>query len=107
MKQVFQIQELQQVDNGMGGFINQYQTLFTVYGYIDMLTGSDLNSVQSAIVEESTHILIIPDFIDGVTDDMRVVDKSNRHYTVTYSDNPVEQNHHNEIYLKYGGVVSD
>lgn len=103
--QEFKIQVMDQVDNGIGGFNEDWAVFKAVQGYIDLLTGTDLNTLQNAFIEQSTHILIIPEFTPGITDDMRVVDETNRYYTVTYADDPVGQGHHNEIYCKYGGVV--
>lgn len=101
----FMIQHKAQVDDGLGGFTENWKTFNTVDGYIDFITGTDRNMVQNAFVEDSTHVLIIPDYTQGITDNMRVVDKDNRYYSITYSDNPVGVNHHNEIYLTYGGVL--
>lgn len=103
--QEFKIQVMDQIDNGIGGFNEDWADFKTVKGYIDLLTGTDLNTMQNAFIEQSTHILIIPQFTDGITDDMRVVDKTNRYYTITYADDPVGQGHHNEFYCKYGGVI--
>lgn len=104
--QEFVIQEYADVDDGAGGFVGSWNDLLTVEGYIDMMSGTDLSGIQNAITEESTHILIIPAYTLGITDAMRVVDKDKRYYTITYADDPVGQQHHNELYLKYGGVVS-
>ena len=103
--QEFKIQIMDQIDNGIGGFNEDWADFKTVQGYIDLLTGTDLNTLQNASIEQSTHILIIPEFTPGVTDDMRVVDETNRYYMITYADDPVGQGHHNEIYCKYGGVI--
>ena len=105
--QEFKIQVMDQIDNGIGGFNEDWADFKTVKGYIDLLTGTDLNTLQNASIEQSTHILIIPEFTPGITDDMRVVDETNRYYTITYADDPVGQGHHNEIYCKYGGVIDD
>lgn len=107
MKALFEIQEGIPVKDGIGGKTVQWSSWGQVRGYIDMLGGTDLNSIQNAITEESTHILIIPIFKEGITDKMRIVDEKNRFYSITYSDNPVGQKHHNEIYLKYGGVLNE
>lgn len=105
--QEFVIQQFIQFDNGIGGFIEDWDSFETVQGYIDLITGTDLNNVQNAITEQSTHILIIPTYTEGIKDNMRVVDKDNRYYSITYSDNPVGLNHHNELYLTFGGVLND
>ncbi|MDY7044427.1 head-tail adaptor protein [Virgibacillus sp. M23] len=103
--QWFTIQELKSDPNGIGGHRQTWPTVLEVEGYLDLVTGTDLNPVQNAFVEDSTHILIIPEFTPGITDNMRIVDKDNRFYFITYADDPVGIGHHNEIYCKYGGVL--
>lgn len=103
--QPFEIQKKTQTDDSIGGFIEEWKEFVIVEGYIDLLTGTDQNNVQNAFVEDSTHVLIIPKYTEGITDNMRVVDSDNRYYSITYSDNPVGINHHNEIYLTFGGVL--
>lgn len=102
----FTIQHFKQVDDGIGGFKEDWTDLKEVHGYLDLVTGTDLNAVQNAILEQSTHILIVPEFIPGITDKMRIVDENNRIYDITYSDDPMGVHHHNEIYCKFGGVFS-
>lgn len=101
----FTIEHKIQIDDGIGGIIDAWKEFKTVQGYLDLVTGTDLNTVQNAFVEQSTHILIIPSFTVGITDEMRVVEGNGRYYSITYSDDPVGQGHHNEIYCKFGGVV--
>ena len=103
---LFRIQQKTQVPDGIGGFSETWDDMPEVSGYLDMLTGSDLNSVQNAFIEQSTHILIIPEYTEWITDQMRIVDLDGRIYDITYSDNPVGLNHHNEVYCKFGGVIS-
>lgn len=107
MTKSFKVQQKSQVDDGIGGFKEVWSTFKTVEGYIDLITGTDQNSVQNAFTEESTHMLIIPTFTEGITNNMRVIEENNRSYSITYADDPVGQGHHNEIYLKYDGVVTD
>lgn len=101
----FIIQQFTQIDDGIGGFKEDWVLYKKVQGYLDLVTGTDLNSVQNAIIEQSTHLLIIPEFTVGITDKMRVVDENKRYYTITYSDDPMGVHHHNEIYCKFGGVL--
>lgn len=103
---LFRMQQKTQVPDGIGGFSETWDDMPEVSGYLDMLTGSDLNSVQNAFIEQSTHILIIPEYTEWITDQMRIVDLDGRIYDITYSDNPVGMNHHNEVYCKFGGVIS-
>lgn len=104
--QTFEIEVMAQVDDGIGGFTENWAPFKTVQGYLDLITGTDLNTLQNAFTEQSTHVLIVPQFTDGITDKMRVVDNQNRYYTITYADNPVGQHHHNELYVKYGGALN-
>lgn len=103
--QRYTIKQKQQIDDGIGGFNEIWAVYKAVDGYLDLLQGTDINNAQSAITEESTHILVIPEFVAGITDDMRVMDNESRFYEVTYADNPVNINHHVELYLKFGGVL--
>ena len=105
---IFTIQKVTQVDDGIGGLIDGWDTFKEVEGYIDLLTGTDSNStIQNAFTEESTHILIIPKFTTGITDKMRILEPNGRFYSITYSDNPMGINHHNEVYCKFSGVVAN
>ena len=88
----------------IGGVTETWSDVKMIHGYLDMLTGSDQNTAQNAFVEQSSHILIVPTYTDGISDKMRVVDAMGRYYDITYVDDPVGQKHHLEIYLKYGGV---
>lgn len=105
----FRIQEKTgQVSDGLGGLIDEWADKVTVNGWIDMLTGSDYaNTDQNALIEQSTHVMIIPVYTPGITKNMRVLDLDDRWYKITYSDNPVGANHHNELYLTYEGVLDE
>ena len=104
--QTFEIEVMAQVDDGIGGFTENWAPFKTVQGYLDLITGTDLNTLQNAFTEQSTHVLIIPQFTTDITDKMRVVDSQNRYYSITYADDPVGVGHHNELYVKYGGVLN-
>ena len=101
----FLIQAKTQADDGIGGFTEDWSDLKEVFGYLDLVTGTDMNNVQNAIIEQSTHVLILPEFISWVTADMRIVDSLKRYYTITYADDPMGIHHHNELYCKFGGVI--
>ena len=102
----FLIQAKTQADDGIGGFTEDWSDLKEVFGYLDLVTGTGLNNVQNAIIEQSTHVLILPEFISWVTADMRIVDSLKRYYTITYADDPMGIHHHNELYCKFGGVIN-
>ena len=103
----FVIQQVTQVDDGIGGYEEKWAPFKDVFGYIDLLTGTDLNTSQNAITEQSTHVLVIPNYESDITDKMRVVDDNKRYYSITYADDPVGQHHHNELYLTFGGVLDE
>lgn len=103
--QALQILKKTQVPDGIGGFKESWEPFKGgVLGYVDLLTGTDLNTVQNSFYEQSTHIAVIPQYTEGITDKMRLKDESGRWYEITYSDDPVGIKHHTELYLTYGGV---
>ena len=101
------IEEFEQVDDGIGGYSEDWAIYRIVRGYLDLVSGTDLNTIQNAVIEQSTHMVIIPDFVKGITDKMRVIDSDGRWYSITYADDPVGQRHHNELYIKFGGVLDE
>ncbi|EPI05051.1 putative phage head-tail adaptor [Enterococcus faecalis 13-SD-W-01] len=105
--QDFQIQEIkEQRPDGIGGLIDDWVLFQRVSGYLDLLTGADNTNQQNAFTEDSTHILVTTYFVGGITDQMRVIDSNNRIYAITYSDNPVNIQHHTELYLKFEGTLN-
>lgn len=102
----FVIQVEKSVPDGINGHRKAWVEVTNVEGFLDLITGTNLNPVQNAFIEDSTHILIIPNFVPGITDKMRIVDQHNRFYLITYADDPVGVGHHNEVYCKYGGVIN-
>jgi hypothetical protein len=106
----FKIQKPLKTDDGIGGKDTGWIDYITVYGYIDLASGTDMpnSTLNAAFVEESTHYLmttdsngvhIVPDsYID---DSMLVVDDKGRNYDITYVDDPVGVGHHLEIYMRY------
>lgn len=103
----FVIQHKAQVDDGIGGYTESWTTFKEVEGYIDLVTGTDLTTAQNAFSEQSTHMLVIPSYTTGITDDMRVIDENGRYYSVTYADDPMGVCHHNEVYCKFSGVIEN
>lgn len=94
------IQETAFVSDGMGGKVpDGHADKEVVYGVLDLLSGSDRSSTDNSLTENSTHVLVILDYVPDITDNMRVVDADFRVYDITYSDNPAGQNHHNELLL--------
>lgn len=108
LPQKFTIQEIKgQKPDGLGGLIDNWVLFGEVSGYLDLLTGADNLGQQHAFVEESTHVVVLPVFTEGVTAAMRLVDTFQRYYAITYVDNPVNVNHHQELYVTFGGVLDE
>lgn len=91
-------------DDGIGGFSSTWTEARTLYGYIDLLTGTDLptGSLDNAFVENSTHVAILPDG-GQVTDEDILEGPDGKKYDVIYVDDPVGVGHHLEVYLRRGG----
>lgn len=100
-----------EVDDGLGGVHRSWVDVpipKTSDVWLDLLSGSDRNSDQNAMAENSTHILIIQPYMSGIDSGMQVVSDDAKVYSITYPDNPVGANHHNELYLEYlNGVDAD
>lgn len=106
----FSIMQKARIDDGIGGFTYSFTKLKDVQGYIDLMNGTDLATKQNALIQESTHLAIIPDFTQGmgITADMELIDDMGKTYVITYADDPVNAHHHWELYLtfKSQGVVN-
>lgn len=94
------IQEVTSVSDGMGGTLpDKVDDVAVIYGILDLLNGTERTGTQNALTEESTHVLVTLEYTEGITDNMRVVDRDGRVYDITYSDDPAGQHHHNELLL--------
>lgn len=103
MIQSFNLYETRQTDDGMGGYSEKLKLYTTIRGYLDLSTGSNRNfNREIAIVEESTHVLILPQYRDDLNNRMIVEDGQGKKYRITHIDDPVGVKHHLEIYLEGG-----
>lgn len=90
--------------DGIGGFTEKWEDKKSVYGYIDLVNGTDRNNIQNAFTEQSTHIGIIPMYDEAIKQGMRLNDPSTgRWYHIDYVDDPMNLHHHQELYMTYGG----
>lgn len=105
----FVVKQLIQVEDGIGGYEEDYQTVFISSGFLDLMTGTNENNVQNASVEQSTHILITEWFADykDVIREQMVVDFDDMRYRITFVDNPTGYDDHLEIYLKFERQISE
>ena len=101
--ETFSIMQKDRVDDGIGGFTTGTSKLKDVNGYIDLINGTDLAIKQNALVQESTHVAILPFFSQGIgiTADMELIDDMGKTYVITYVDDPVNAHHHWELYLTF------
>lgn len=88
--------------NGIGGVIATAETVMTIRGFIDLLSGDEKTDNQARL-EDSTHILIT-NFVTGIKRGHRIVDSSGVTYEVKLVDDPVGLGHHLEVYLRFVGV---
>lgn len=105
----FIVKQLIQVEDGIGGYEEDYQTVLISSGFLDLMVGTNENSLQNASVEQSTHILITEWFADykDVIREQMVVDFDDMRYRITFVDNPTGYDDHLEIYLKFERQVSE
>lgn len=103
--QSFTIQDEVDVETSIGDYMPTWSDVGSVTGIIDLLTGTDVNTIQKAIVQQSTHVAVLmPVPSIGITDKMRLI-YGNKWYSITYVDNPAEQDHHMELFLTIGGDI--
>lgn len=92
--------------NAIGERVQNWETVATLTGFLDLQAGDSKYQSYSAKVQESTHIFIC-DYVvlDSAVkaENSRLIVKGER-YDVMLIDNPMELNYQLEIYLKYTGV---
>lgn len=101
----FYLTETRRVPDGFGGFIEDVVNTLSIDGVLDMLTHNAYNQNHNAMVEDSSHIFIA-DYFDDYDDALKVgsiLKSSKKSYRIIYVDNPLEENSHLEIYLKFEG----
>lgn len=91
-----------QVDNGIGGFTETEGELFSIKGYLDLLTG-DERTTNNAFMEDSTHIILTDYRADIKRKKHWLVDADSNRYDITLVDDPLQLHNHLEIYLKFVG----
>lgn len=97
----FEIQrELEIEKNTMDEPIIEWAKAFSVVGYLDLLTG-DVAHSSNSFIEESSHIFIVFDTSEDITNDNRIYNpRTKLSYEITFVDNPMELDSHYEIYCK-------
>ena len=85
--------------NALGQPVANWDTKFTVEGYLDLLSGDEGKSSNSLIAEAS--LVFITFDVKPITNLHRIKDtKTDAVYEITYVDNPMGLDEHLEIYCK-------
>lgn len=90
------------IDNGIGGHTETPKELFSINGYLDLITG-DERITYNAFMEESTHVLLTDYRTDIKRKEHWITDDNGNRYDITLVDDPVNMHKHLEIYLKFVG----
>lgn len=93
--------------NEIGEAVSKWQTVQTIVGWLDLMSGNAKIEAYSAKIQESTHIFIA-DYVDlnaQITAENSRMIVNNKVYQITLLDNPMEMNRQWEIFLKYTGGV--
>ena len=88
------------VDDGTGNYLSAWSTYLSTSGPFTQLSGDErLVGGQEMVV--STHLIAVPysTTAAAITNKMRAVIGSTT-YQVTYIENPNEENHHIEVFLR-------
>ena len=91
--------------NAIGEQVKQWETVQTLFGWLDLQAGDSKYSTYNAKIQESTHIFIADyKVLDGriTAENSRVV-IDGRVYDITLIDDPMGMHQHFEIFLKYTG----
>lgn len=91
--------------NVIGEQVTEWETVQTLFGWLDLQSGESRYTTYNAKVQESTHIFLA----DYVEMDARIKAENSRAvidghvYDITLIDDPMGMHRQLEIYLKYTG----
>lgn len=86
-------------ENKLGQPIYTFEPRETFQGYLDLITGSDLDTKRNDFLGDSTHIIITFDVGTDV-DNFDRIEVEGISYEITKVDNPMNLGHHLEIYCQ-------
>ena len=89
--------------NSIGEDIETWEEYKTLKGWLDLFSGSADYATYNAKIEESTHVFICDYEPLNVEEGRCRLTIANKHYDVTYIDNPMMLCCQTEIFLKYVG----
>lgn len=90
--------------NAIGGTEKHWDTVQTVFGWLDLMQGNSNIETFDSKIAESTHVFIgdyVP--ITCKVEDARAVDEDGMVYDVTFIDDPMKLHRQVEIFLKLTG----
>lgn len=92
--------------NSIGEDVSDWQTVQSIWGFLDLQSGDSKHTTYNAKMQESTHIFMA-DYVplaEGVkAENARAVDEDGLVYDVMLFDDPMKLHEHWEIYLKFTG----
>lgn len=89
--------------NDIGEGVQNWTTLQSLNGWLDLTNGSADYQNYNAKIQESTHMFICDYQPLNVEESECRLTIANKHYDILLIDNPMELNYQLEIYLKYVG----
>ena len=79
----------------------ELKPMYNFDGYIDLMGGSDQQTLNSANIPESSHLLFTKATnIDATNKDKVKHIEADQLYEITFVDNPMQRSHHLEIFLR-------
>lgn len=102
---MFPFEILREKETGEVDELNQpvvdYQPVYRLDGYLDLITGSDEQAYQNSLLESSSHLFISEDMSFSIESTDRLKDlKTGLIYEITFVDDPMGLGDHYEIYCK-------
>lgn len=91
--------------NAIGEQVKSWETVQTLFGWLDLQTGGTGYNTYNAKIQDSTHIFLA----DYVALSSRITAETSRMvidghvYDITLIDDPMGMHQHYEIFLKYTG----
>jgi hypothetical protein len=83
-----------------GAWTPGWSSLGTIKGWIDYLSGQDVN-VGAQFIDRATHVIGCSSTCSWVLNSYRIKDSDNLIYRVLHNDDPVRIQHHREIILEF------
>lgn len=94
------------VRNEIGERVPEWETVHTIPGWLDLVSGDSKRNTFDAKIQDSTHVFIC-DYMQldsrVKAENSRLIDEDGLLYDVLLIDDPMKLHQQLEIYLKYTG----